>query len=105
VGALCAARPCRSPQHCAPSLHVHACAAIAPVVHLEYFHDHVRVERLLFDGVLEPRDGALRPRHVARRPRPRAPAGGRRTVRRMTGARRHLARPGATSGAGASSAA
>ena len=30
-------------------------------VHLEYFHDHVRIERMLFDGVLEPRDGALWP--------------------------------------------
>lgn len=30
-------------------------------VHLEYFHDHVRVERLLFDGVLEPRRGVLHP--------------------------------------------
>ena len=30
-------------------------------VHLEYFHDHVRIERMLFDGVLEPRDGALCP--------------------------------------------
>ena len=29
--------------------------------HLEYFHDHVRVERLLFDGVLLPAGGALRP--------------------------------------------
>ena len=29
--------------------------------HLEYFHDHVRVERMLFDGVLEPDGGALRP--------------------------------------------
>jgi hypothetical protein len=29
--------------------------------HLEYFHDHARLERMLFDGVLEPQDGALRP--------------------------------------------
>jgi hypothetical protein len=28
--------------------------------HIEYFHDHVRVERDLFDGVLEPDGGALR---------------------------------------------
>jgi len=28
--------------------------------HLEYFHDHVRVERLLFDGTLTPVDGLLR---------------------------------------------
>ena len=30
-------------------------------MHLEWFADHVRVERLLFDGVLEPDGGALRP--------------------------------------------
>ncbi len=29
--------------------------------HIEYFHDHVRLERLLFDGVLEPQNGMLRP--------------------------------------------
>ena len=30
--------------------------------HLEYFHDHVRVERIAFDGVLEPwPGGTLRP--------------------------------------------
>ncbi len=29
--------------------------------HLEYFADHVRVESMLFDGVLEPVDGSLQP--------------------------------------------
>jgi hypothetical protein len=29
--------------------------------HLEYFHDHVRIERMLFDGALDPSGGALRP--------------------------------------------
>jgi L-alanine-DL-glutamate epimerase-like enolase superfamily enzyme len=47
--------------HCAPQVSVHACAAVSRLRHLEWFHDHVRVERLLFDGVLEPRDGELRP--------------------------------------------
>jgi hypothetical protein len=28
---------------------------------LEYFYDHVRIERMLFDGALEPIDGALVP--------------------------------------------
>ena len=46
--------------HCAPSIHVHPCCA-ADAVHLEYFHDHVRIERMLFDGALEPVDGALVP--------------------------------------------
>ena len=29
--------------------------------HLEWFHDHVRLESMLFDGTLEPDAGALRP--------------------------------------------
>jgi hypothetical protein len=29
--------------------------------HLEYFHDHVRVEGLLLDGVIAPVGGTLRP--------------------------------------------
>jgi len=47
--------------HCAPQVSAHACAAVPNLRHLEWFHDHVRVERLLFDGVLEPRAGALEP--------------------------------------------
>ena len=46
--------------HCAPSIHVHPCCAV-DAVHLEYFHDHVRIERMLFDGALEPVDGKLIP--------------------------------------------
>jgi hypothetical protein len=29
--------------------------------HIEYFHDHVRVDHMLFDGVLVPCEGELRP--------------------------------------------
>jgi hypothetical protein len=29
--------------------------------HVEYFHDHVRVEGLLFDGTLDPAGGTLKP--------------------------------------------
>jgi hypothetical protein len=47
--------------HTAPSLHAHVCCALAPVRHVEYFHDHARIERMLFDGALSPDDGALRP--------------------------------------------
>jgi len=47
--------------HCAPQTSAHACAAIPNLRHLEWFHDHVRVERMLFDGVLEPAHGVLRP--------------------------------------------
>jgi L-alanine-DL-glutamate epimerase-like enolase superfamily enzyme len=47
--------------HCAPALHVHVGCATPAVRHAEYFYDHVRIERMLFDGVVEPVDGALRP--------------------------------------------
>jgi len=47
--------------HCAPQLHAHAGCAAPGLRHVEYFHDHVRVERLLFSGILEPREGRLEP--------------------------------------------
>lgn len=61
VAALCDAASVDLSAHCAPQLSAHACAAVWHLRHLEYFWDHVRIERLLFDGVLEPRDGALSP--------------------------------------------
>jgi L-alanine-DL-glutamate epimerase-like enolase superfamily enzyme len=47
--------------HCAPAISAHAFCAVERRRHLEYFHDHVRVEAMLFDGVLEPEAGALKP--------------------------------------------
>lgn len=61
VAALCEARSLPLSAHTAPSIHAHPCCALGPVRHLEYFHDHVRIERMLFDGTLTPVDGALRP--------------------------------------------
>ena len=61
VAALCLARGLPLSAHCAPSLHAHVCCALTPVVHLEYFYDHARIEHMLFDGALDPVDGALRP--------------------------------------------
>ncbi|HEY7309852.1 MAG TPA: enolase C-terminal domain-like protein [Gemmataceae bacterium] len=61
AAALCSAHCLELSAHCAPALHVHPCCAVLPLRHLEYFHDHVRIEQLLFDGVLTPLEGALRP--------------------------------------------
>jgi L-alanine-DL-glutamate epimerase-like enolase superfamily enzyme len=61
VAALCQARSLELSAHCGPSIHAHPCCAVGPLRHLEYFHDHVRVEALLFDGTLEPVEGTLRP--------------------------------------------
>ncbi len=47
--------------HCAPAVSAHAFAGVQNLRHLEYFHDHVRIEPMLFDGVPEPEDGCLRP--------------------------------------------
>jgi L-alanine-DL-glutamate epimerase-like enolase superfamily enzyme len=61
VGALCQAYGVPFSAHCAPALSAHACCAVAPLAHLEYFHDHVRVEEELFDGTPTPQAGRLRP--------------------------------------------
>jgi L-alanine-DL-glutamate epimerase-like enolase superfamily enzyme len=47
--------------HCAPAISAHVFCAVERRRHLEYFHDHIRVEELLFDGLPQLRDGALHP--------------------------------------------
>jgi L-alanine-DL-glutamate epimerase-like enolase superfamily enzyme len=61
VAALCDGRSLDLSGHCAPQLSAHALAAVRRLRHLEYFHDHVRIEAMLFDGCLEPAGGALVP--------------------------------------------
>jgi L-alanine-DL-glutamate epimerase-like enolase superfamily enzyme len=61
AGALAASFDLDLSAHCAPAASVAACCAVPRFRHLEYFHDHVRLEPLLFDGVLDPSRGALRP--------------------------------------------
>ncbi|HEU5418424.1 MAG TPA: enolase C-terminal domain-like protein [Streptosporangiaceae bacterium] len=59
--ALAAAHNLEVSAHCAPGLHAPVGTAIPNLRHLEYFHDHQRIEHLLFDGTLSPRGGALTP--------------------------------------------
>jgi L-alanine-DL-glutamate epimerase-like enolase superfamily enzyme len=59
--ALAAAHNLQVSAHCCPSLHAHVGAAVPNLRHVEYFHDHQRIERMLFDGVPEPAGGALIP--------------------------------------------
>ncbi|WP_394365728.1 enolase C-terminal domain-like protein [Streptomyces sasae] len=47
--------------HCAPHAHAHAAASVPILRHLEWFHDHVRIERLLFEGTLDPAAGGIAP--------------------------------------------
>jgi L-alanine-DL-glutamate epimerase-like enolase superfamily enzyme len=61
VNGLAAAHGLDVSGHCAPQLSAHALCAVDRLRHLEYFHDHVRIESMLFDGVLSPVKGALAP--------------------------------------------
>ena len=47
--------------HTAPALHLHVCCAAPRLRHLEWFHDHVRIEQAVFDGAPRPKDGMIRP--------------------------------------------
>jgi L-alanine-DL-glutamate epimerase-like enolase superfamily enzyme len=61
-GAALAAGHClQVSAHCAPNLHAHVGAATENLRHIEYFHDHQRIEQLLFDGTLDPLGGVLSP--------------------------------------------
>ena len=51
--------------HTSPALHASLGAALPNVVNVEYFHDHVRIERMLFDGVPRLDAGDLVPDPVA----------------------------------------
>ena len=61
VDGLCRAHGVPLSLHCGPAIHLHPGLALAQLAHLEYFHDHVRIEHLLFNGVVTPRQGALHP--------------------------------------------
>jgi L-alanine-DL-glutamate epimerase-like enolase superfamily enzyme len=58
---LCKARCLPSSAHCAPAVSAHVCSAMETIVHIEYFFDHYRIEGMLFDGTLSPKDGLLTP--------------------------------------------
>jgi L-alanine-DL-glutamate epimerase-like enolase superfamily enzyme len=45
--------------HCAPNLHACAAAATLNLRHIEWFHDHVRIESELFVGALDPTGGSV----------------------------------------------
>jgi L-alanine-DL-glutamate epimerase-like enolase superfamily enzyme len=59
--ALAAAHNVQVSGHCAPNLHAPVAAAVPNLRHLEYFHDHQRIERMFFDGALDPQGGVLAP--------------------------------------------
>ena len=58
--ALCGAFSRPLSAHCAPAVHLHAALAARSLWNQEWFHDHVRIEHMLFDGAPIPRDGVIR---------------------------------------------
>ncbi len=58
---LCQAYNIPFSSHTAPALHCHVCCALLPVRHMEYFHDHVRIEQMFFDGFPRLEHGELWP--------------------------------------------
>jgi L-alanine-DL-glutamate epimerase-like enolase superfamily enzyme len=59
AAAIAGARGLQVSAHCAPNLHAHVATAVPNLRHVEYFHDHHRIETMLFDGALDPRGGVL----------------------------------------------
>ena len=59
VAALAAASGLDVSAHCAPYLTAPVAAATQNLRHMEWFHDHVRIVRELFEGYADPLGGAL----------------------------------------------
>jgi L-alanine-DL-glutamate epimerase-like enolase superfamily enzyme len=59
IAGMCDAHHIDVSAHCAPLASAHACSAVWHLRHLEYFHDHVRIEGMFFDGVLSPAEGGV----------------------------------------------
>jgi L-alanine-DL-glutamate epimerase-like enolase superfamily enzyme len=47
--------------HTSPSMHATLCCALVKAINVEYFHDHARIEQMIFDGALKPVHGNLKP--------------------------------------------
>jgi len=61
AAALCWAHNIPLSSHCGPSMHLHVCCAVPRAIHMEFFHDHARIERIFFEGFCEPREGQMTP--------------------------------------------
>jgi L-alanine-DL-glutamate epimerase-like enolase superfamily enzyme len=61
AASLCEAFHVRLSSHCAPTIHAHLGCAFRPAVHVEWFHDHARIEGGLFDGAPTPIGGRVAP--------------------------------------------
>jgi L-alanine-DL-glutamate epimerase-like enolase superfamily enzyme len=60
--AIADAHPIPLSAHCGPTIHMHLACAARCLRHVEYFHDHVRIESMLFDGFRPAQsDGCMHP--------------------------------------------
>ena len=59
--ALCQAHQVPLSAHTAPTVHTHLGCVATPLRHLEYFHDHIRIEKMFFEGARSPVKGELSP--------------------------------------------
>lgn len=61
IGNLCDISHYPYSAHTAPSIHATLCCALLPAMNVEYFHDHVRIEHMIFDGAITAKKGLLTP--------------------------------------------
>jgi L-alanine-DL-glutamate epimerase-like enolase superfamily enzyme len=62
TAAIASAHPIPLSAHCGPTIHMHLACAARPLRHVEYFHDHVRIESMLFEGFCPAQtDGCMHP--------------------------------------------
>lgn len=47
--------------HTCPSVHASVCCAVTPAINVEYFHDHARIEQMIFDGAVTAQRGKVKP--------------------------------------------
>lgn len=59
--ALCESHSMPLSAHTSPSIHAHACCGAQRAINVEYFYDHVRIEKMAFDGAMEAKNGFLTP--------------------------------------------
>jgi len=61
AASLCEAFHLELSAHCAPALHLHVCCSAPRFRHQEWFHDHIRLESMLFEGAPQVESGEIAP--------------------------------------------
>ncbi len=61
IGEVCEVYHYPLSAHTSPSVHATLCCALVKAMNVEYFHDHARIEKMIFDGAIQPVNGKLKP--------------------------------------------